>query len=79
MTELINTGSSNQDLTTLAISTKQAAKLLSISHRTLEDWRLNGQGPPFIKWGRLVRYRVSDLRAFAGGPAFTNTGQALAA
>lgn len=63
----------------LAVSTKQAAKLLSVSHRTLEDWRLSGQGPPFRKWGRLVRYHVSDLRLFAEGPTFANTGEALAA
>lgn len=63
----------------LALSTKEAAKLLGLSHRTMEDWRLSGQGPPFRKWGRLVRYHVSDLRLFAEGPTFANTGEALAA
>lgn len=63
----------------LAMSTKEAARLLSVSHRTLEDWRLKGQGPRFRRWGRMVRYRLSDLNAFADGPSFSNTGEALAA
>lgn len=62
----------------VAVSTKQAAKMLGVSHRTMEDWRLNGQGPSFRKWGRLVRYLLPDLIAFAEGPAFANTGEALA-
>ncbi|WP_370867716.1 helix-turn-helix domain-containing protein [Brevundimonas sp.] len=63
----------------LVMTTKEAGRFLRLSHRTLEDWRLTGQGPPFRKWGRLVRYHVGDLKAFAGGPSFTNTGEALAA
>lgn len=79
MSGLIGPSSTRQEFAALAISTKEAAKLLSVSHRTMEDWRLNGLGPPFRKWGRLVRYHVSDLRSFAEGPAFTNTGEARAA
>lgn len=63
----------------LAISTKEAARLLSVSHRTMADWRLNGQGPPFRKWGRLVRYHINDLKSFADSPSFANTGEAQAA
>ena len=61
------------------MTTKQAARLLSLSHRTLEDWRLRGHGPRFRKWGRLVRYHVDDLREFIDGPSFANTGEGLAA
>ena len=64
---------------TLAMSTKEAARLLSVSHRTMEDWRLSGQGPPFRKWGRLVRYHMNDLKSFADSPSFANTGEAHAA
>ena len=63
----------------LALSTKEAARLLSVSHRTMADWRLNGQGPPFRKWGRLVRYHINDLKSFADSPSFANTGEAHAA
>ena len=41
--------------------TKQAAKYLNIKPQTLNRWRHEGYGPPFIKLGSLVRYRYQDL------------------
>ena len=38
--------------------------LSPISTRTLQRWRLEGVGPTYVKLGRLVRYRQSDLDAF---------------
>ena len=35
-----------------------------ISTRTMQRWRLEGVGPTFVKLGRMVRYRKSDLDAF---------------
>ena len=35
-----------------------------ISARTLQRWRLEGIGPVYVKLGRLVRYRQSDLDRF---------------
>lgn len=35
-----------------------------ISARTLQRWRLEGVGPVYVKLGRLVRYRQTDLDAF---------------
>lgn len=35
-----------------------------ISPETLCCWRLKGRGPSFLKVGRLIRYRRSDLRAY---------------
>ncbi len=44
-----------------------AAEFLGISHRTLENYRLTGEGPPWVRIGkRLVRYKKSDLLNFAG-------------
>jgi hypothetical protein len=31
---------------------------------TIRRWRLEGKGPRYIKVGRLVKYRISDVRAF---------------
>jgi hypothetical protein len=39
----------------------EAAALLRLSERTLERFRVTGFGPPFIKAGRRVLYRPSDL------------------
>ena len=44
---------------------RQAASFLGISPGTLSVWRTTRRYPlPYIKVGRVVRYRVSDLRAF---------------
>lgn len=43
------------------MTTKQAAEMLGLSPRTLENWRVRGDGPGFVKVGRAVRYSMSDL------------------
>lgn len=45
------------------------AKLLGVSKDSLARWRMNGDGPPFVKLliGRrqgLVRYRPEDVQDF---------------
>ena len=53
----------------------EAAERLGVSPRTLEDWRLRGGGPVYIKLGRrLVRYGPDELDAFVAEGARTNTG-----
>lgn len=43
----------------------EVADLLSVTTHTLAVWRSEQRYPlPFIKAGRLVRYRVDDVRAF---------------
>jgi len=37
------------------------SKMLGISTKTAEAWRSRRGGPPYIKVGSLVRYRVSDV------------------
>jgi hypothetical protein len=59
----------------LTVSTKEAARMLNVSHRTLEDWRRKGCGPPSRRWGRMVRYVLSELEAFVSRAPVTNTGQ----
>ena len=52
----------------LLISEKQAAKYLSLSPRTLRNWRVRGGGPPFVRISaRCIRYRPEDLEAWADG------------
>lgn len=43
------------------LSEREAAKLVSVSIRTIQQWRLRGEGPPFLKIGRAVRYSVEDI------------------
>ena len=43
---------------------KGLCALLAISSVTATKWRAKAKGPPFIKVGRLVRYRRSDVDAW---------------
>ena len=43
---------------------EEASELIRVPVRTLEGWRSHGLGPPFIKFGRHIFYRESDLDAF---------------
>ena len=46
------------------LDTKQVSELMGISTVTLERWRVDGAGPPYVKLGRLVKYRRADLDEF---------------
>jgi len=35
-----------------------------VSPRTLQRWRMTGEGPAYVKLGRMVRYEQSALDAF---------------
>ena len=47
------------------LSTAQAAHYVSLSRRTLEKMRSNGNGPEYRKHGRYVRYHIDDLDAWS--------------
>jgi hypothetical protein len=52
-----------QTLETLAVSPSQAAKIIGLQSATLEkDRRLGHLGIPFVKAGRRILYRFSDLQ-----------------
>jgi excisionase family DNA binding protein len=47
------------------LSRKQAAEYLGISVRALAVWACTGRYRlPFVKVGRLAKYRLDDLEAF---------------
>lgn len=46
------------------IDERQLCAELGISSVTATKWRSKVEGPPFIKVGRLVRYRRSDVEAW---------------
>lgn len=58
------------------VSDKQAAEVLGAKTTTLAVWRSTGRyNLPFVKVGRLVRYRVSDLAAFLARRTTGHTGE----
>jgi len=42
----------------------ELAERWNISPRTLERWRWIGEGPPFLKIGGRVVYRLEDVEAY---------------
>ncbi len=65
------------------ITNKEAATLLKIQPNTLEIWRHQGKGPPFLKLGdapnATVRYLRSAVISWAAERAFTSTSAHSAA
>lgn len=58
------------------VDDNQAADALGVKASTLAVWRSTGRyNLPFLKVGRLVRYRVSDLAEFLARRTAGHTGE----
>ena len=55
------------------LRTPEAARFLSLSHRTLGKHRCYGTGPRYSKVGGRVVYRVDDLQAWVDRGIKTST------
>lgn len=62
---------------TALLNTRQAAEHIGIKETTAEIWRCYGKGPRYLKIGRLVRYRLSDLDAWLDQQARSSTSQQI--
>lgn len=60
------------------LTTKETAELLGLGKSTLEQDRIYGRlGLPFVRLGRSVRYRRSDVESYLQNlKAFTSTSAA---
>jgi predicted DNA-binding transcriptional regulator AlpA len=58
------------------LNEEEAAKYLRLSPRTLQKRRGDGFGPPFIKLGGRVVYRIADLDAWVTSCRRTSTSEA---
>lgn len=45
----------------------EVAERLQIPLGTLADWACKGTGPPYARFGKHVRYRLSDLLTWENG------------
>lgn len=57
------------------ISAEDAATKLNISPSTLAKMRLSGSSPRYIKLGRRVAYRPSDLERWITEQSFSSTSE----
>ena len=56
---------------------RQAADLLGLSTQTLNNWRVTGGGPEFIKLGRRVLYRRETVDEFISSKTVAHTSAYL--
>jgi hypothetical protein len=54
----------SQSLKEVILDTRGAAEYLHLGVTTLEKRRIAGVQPRFVRVGRAIRYRLSDLNAF---------------
>ncbi len=57
------------------INDKEAARRVGVSVAWFQQKRTTGGGPPYIKVGRSVRYRISDLNHWFALNKVENTAQ----
>ena len=46
------------------LTEKETASLICYTQRALQNWRLRGGGPEYVKIGRSVRYQRRDVIKF---------------
>ncbi|MCC7261583.1 MAG: helix-turn-helix domain-containing protein [Candidatus Latescibacteria bacterium] len=46
------------------LTTREAARRLGLAAGTLQNWRIRGEGPAFVRLGKAVRYDEHDLARF---------------
>lgn len=56
----------------------EAATLLHLSERTLERLRVSGAGPKFVRLGRSIRYRPTDIEAYIASRVVSSTSERAA-
>ena len=61
------------------LDTREAADFLGLSNRTLDRYRVTGEGPAFHKFGSRIRYALADLEAWAGARRMRSTSEEGAA
>lgn len=49
---------------TTALSTLDAAEYVGVARATLKKWRTIGDGPPYVRAGSKIVYRIVDLDAW---------------
>ena len=60
------------------VTEREAADFLGYSTRALQNWRLRGGGPRYVRVsGRSVRYRRRDLIEWADRRLLSNTSEAV--
>jgi predicted DNA-binding transcriptional regulator AlpA len=61
------------------LSEREFSARFGIPPRTLQRWRLTGDGPPYVRLGpRRIAYREADAEAWAASRTFAHRAAELA-
>jgi len=60
------------------LTAKQVSERIQRPERTLERWRLTGEGPPFVRLGRRIAYRAEDVERWLGSRTYASRAAELA-
>jgi len=61
------------------VNTATAARMVGLAAGTLENLRISGGGPRFIKHGNKVVYDPADIRAWLDARKYSSTSELAAA
>lgn len=60
------------------LTSKQVSERIQRPERTLERWRVTGDGPAFIRLGRRVAYREADVERWLDSRTFASRAAEMA-
>ena len=60
------------------LTQRQCAEALALSKRTLERFRVSGVGPKFVRMGKSVCYRLSDVEVWIASRTVGSTSEQTA-
>lgn len=61
------------------LTESEAAPRIGVAVKTLQNWRVSGNGPKFIKAGRRVVYDPADIEAWKSDRRVGSTSEPVAA
>ena len=57
------------------LTQRQCVEALALSERTLERFRVSGVDPKFVRMGKSIRYRLSDVDAWIASRVVGSTAE----
>lgn len=60
------------------LNQNEVAEMIGVKPRTLEDWRITGAGPRFIRISkRCVRYQLDDVLTWVDARSVASTAEPI--
>jgi hypothetical protein len=60
----------------ILLTTAELSAQIKCAEITIRKWRMSGKGPPYIRCGANVRYRLSDVETWLKARTIISTSEA---